>query len=226
MYFGILGVTRNEIPEIFSAFGSIESDELRSYKEYRTQNLVLHEFDRLTLAEASGDPYDSLRNLHLKLKAAPSYSPHGVIQDAADAHLAGLMLTIIQQATRLPRRELSQALTLATQQNLLDRFIDAQGIALLRQFMQQHPGVFDSARLAGGRIQQWIRHFEATGIIRLNAASDTIELVQAVALPSDVQVTGASAQVAVVLIQAANQTFAEMDSVDQKSAATPAAKQG
>ncbi|WP_435336205.1 hypothetical protein, partial [Klebsiella pneumoniae] len=97
------------------------------------------------------------------VQAAPSYSAHGVIRDDADAYLAGLMLTIIQRAPRLPRRALTQALTLASQPDLQATYVDAKGAALLSSFAQSHPGVFDSARLAGDRIHQWLRHFESTG---------------------------------------------------------------
>jgi hypothetical protein len=234
----LFGLTREEMQYLLEprdvlgpdctaeTFAALRRAEEREYGEYRTKRLILREFDRMDLAEANGEPYVSLLSQPHGVQAAPSYSAHGVIRDDADAHLAGLMLTMIQQATRLPRRELSQALTLAAQPDLQDRFIDAQGVALLRQFMQQHPGVFDSTRLAGGRIQQWVRHFESTGVIRLNAANDTFERVEATALPNDVRVTDATEQVATLLIQSANQAFAGMTSVDQDLAATPAAKQG
>jgi len=207
-------------------FRVLKDKEKREFGEYRTQRLVLREFDRMALAQANGDAYISLLNPPPGVQVAPIYSTHGVLRDEADAHLAGLMLTMIQQARRLPRRELTQALTLACQPDLQASFIDTKSVALLRLFMRQHPGVFDDGRLAGGRLQQWVRHFESTGVIRLDAANDTFELVQASALPNDVRVTDTTEQVATLLIQSATLAFTGMASIGGDLAATPAAKQG
>lgn len=234
----LFGLTREEMTYLLEprdvlgldctaeTFSALRRAEEREYGEYRTKRLILREFDRMDLAEASGEPYDSLLSQPHGMQAALGYSAHGVIRDEAEAHLAGLMLTIIQQSGRMPRRELTQALTLAGRPDLQERFVDAQGAALLRAFEQSHPGVFDSTRLTGDRIHQWTRHFEATGAVRLHAANDLVERVQTVALPAYALVTAETAPVATVLVQAATQAFAGMTAADEgTSATTPPMKQ-
>ncbi|MCI1016447.1 N-6 DNA methylase [Herbaspirillum sp. C7C2] len=234
----LFGLTREEVQYLLEprdvlgpdctaeTFAALRRAEEREHGEYRTKRLVLREFDRMDLAEASGEPYGALLSPLPGAQATRSYSAHGVIRDEADAHLAGLLLTIIQQAGRMPRRELTQALTLAGRADLQGRFVDTQGVARLRAFEQTHPGVFDSARLPGDRMHQWTRHFEATGVIRLHAATDLIERIQTVALPAYALVTAETAPVATVLVQAATRAFAGMTAADEGTAATaPSIKQ-
>lgn len=226
MYLHMADATREEIRQIFSAFRSIEADELSRHMEFRTLELVLREFDRLSLAKANGESYNSVIEQPPVMQAGSSYSTHGVIRDEADAHLAGLILTIIQQAGQIPRRKLTQALTLAARPDLQGSFVNTQGLPLLRAFEQSHPGVFDSARLTGDRMHQWTRHFEALGVLRLHAANDLIELNQTVDLPAYTRVTADTAPVAAVLAQAAAQAFAAMTEADQGiSTTTPSMKQ-
>jgi hypothetical protein len=206
-------------------FRVLKNREMKAFGEYRTRNLVIREFDRMALAEANGDAYASLLNPPPGVQAAPSYSAHGVIRDEADSHLAGLMLAIIQQDPKLPRRVLTQALTLASRPDLQARFVDAADAALLHSFAQAHLGVFDSSRVTGDRIHQWVRHFESSGVIRLDAASDSVERVQSVALPAYAQVTDETVQVATQLVRAATQAFAGLAAVVDDLAATPSQKQ-
>ncbi|MCP4016806.1 MAG: N-6 DNA methylase [Delftia sp.] len=196
-------------------FRVLKNREMKEFGEYRTRSLVMREFNRMALAMANGEAYVSLLTPPPGVQAAPSYSAHGVIRDDADAYLAGLMLTIIQRAPRLPRRALTQALTLASQPDLQATYVDAKGAALLSSFAQSHPGVFDSARLAGDRIHQWLRHFESTGVIRMDAASDSVERMPSVAWPAEALVAAESEQVAPLLVQAATQAFAGMASTEE-----------
>jgi len=203
-------------------FRVLKNRELKEFDYYRTQTLVMREFNRMALADERGELYVSLLNPPPGVQAAPSYSTHGVIRDEADAHLAGLVLTIIEQAGRMPRRALTQALTLAGQPELQQRFVDEQGAALLRAFERSHPGVFDGPRLTGHRLQQWLRHFENIGVVR---AGDPVERISTAALPGSVQVSAEAAQVAQVLAKAATQAFAGMASAEEELVATPSMKQ-
>lgn len=47
MYMHIVRVPRAEAQQLFTAFGSIQADELSKHKEYRTQRLVLEAWDKL-----------------------------------------------------------------------------------------------------------------------------------------------------------------------------------
>lgn len=235
-YARLYGLTRDELRYILDptdvlgedypseTFRVLKNRELKEFGEYRTQQLVIREFDRMALAEANGEAYVSLLDPPPGQQAAPRYSAHGIIRDAADAHLAGLLLTIIRQAQRLPRRDLTQALNLASQPDLWDRLVDQPGVALLRSFAQAHPGVFDSGRLAGARIQQWLRHFESSGVTRLDAGADAIEAVPTAAMPGDALLDAQTTQVAAVLLRAAAAAFAAMAPADAAQAAAPAVK--
>jgi hypothetical protein len=237
-YARLYGLTRDELRYILDpvevlgedypseTFRVLKNREMKEFNEYRTQRLVLREFDRMALAEANDEPYISLLHPPPGVQVTPSYTTLGVIRDDADAHLAGLMLTIIQQAGRIPRRELTQALTLAARPELQSSFLNTQGLSLIRAFEQSHPGVFDSSRLAGGRMHQWTRHFETLGVIRLHATNDLVEHIQTVDLPAYALVTADTVPVAAVLAQAAAQALAVMTEADQgTSTITPSIKQ-
>jgi hypothetical protein len=206
-------------------FRVLKNREMKEFGEYRSQRLVLREFRRMALADANGQPYTSLLNPPPGVQALPSYSAHGVIQDETDAHLAGLLLTLIEQGQRFPRRVLNDVFVLAGQTDLHERLLDAQGLALLRSFMLSHTGIFDSARVAGNRVHAWLRHFETRGVIRLISAGDLVERVVTVPLPAEVRVSAQTAPVATLLASAAKQAFAALAPTADTQAATPSMKQ-
>jgi len=189
-------------------FRVLKNNEIKAFGEYRTQRLVLREFDRMALAEASGEPYVSLLIPPPGQQAQPVYSPHGIIRDEIDARLAGLLLTMIRQAGRVPRRYLNDALTMASQPALVASFINAEGAATIAAFGQRHVSVFDATRLADGRLQAWLRHFESIGLIRMESQGDQLAAVLAPAAPSHLIVDEEGAPVAMLLLQAARQASA------------------
>ncbi|WP_343622907.1 Eco57I restriction-modification methylase domain-containing protein [Roseateles puraquae] len=206
-------------------FRVLKNREMKDFGEYRTQRLVLREFRRMAIADANGQPYTSLLNPPPGAQALPSYSAHGVIQDETDAYLAGLLLTLIEQGQRMPRRELNDVFVLAGQTDLHERLLDVQGLALLRSFMLSHTGIFDSARVAGNRVHAWLRHFETRGVIRLISAGDLVERVVSVPLPAEIRVSAQTAPVATLLASAAKQAFAALAPTADTQAATPSMKQ-
>ncbi|KGM41019.1 restriction endonuclease [Aquabacterium sp. NJ1] len=206
-------------------FRVLKNREMKEFGEYRTQRLVLREFRRMAIADANGQPYTSLLNPPPGVHPLPSYSAHGVIQDETDAHLAGLLITLIEQGQRLPRRELNDVFVLAGQTELHERLLDAQGLGLLRSFMQSHTGIFDIERVAGNRVQERLRHFETRGVIRLISAGDLVERIVTVPLPAEVRVSAQTAPVATLLAAAAKQAFAAIAPTADTQAATPSMKQ-
>lgn len=206
-------------------FRVLKNREIKEFGEYRTQRLVLREFRRMALADETGQPYVSLLNPPPGVQATHSYSAHGVIQDEADAHLAGVLLTLIEQRQRLPRRELNDVFVLAGQTELHERLLDAEGLALVRSFMQSHVGVFEATRVVGDRLHQWLRHFEARGVIRMISAGDLVERIANVPLPAEVRVNAQTAPVTTLLASTAKQAFGALTSADEVLAATPSKKQ-
>ena len=205
-------------------FRVLKNKELKEFGEYRTQRLVLHAFDRMSLADANGEPYISLLNPPPGEQTAPSYSAHGIIRDDIDARLTGLLLTMIRQSERLPRRHLTDALTLASKPSSQNSLLDEQGISLLRSFEQSHPEILKEERLTGTRIQQWLRHFESTGLIRQETSDGLLVAVQDAAMPDYAIANEETERVATVLIQAATR-ISESTPLSEDHTSSPDAKQ-
>ena len=191
--------------------------------QYRTQQLVLREFDRMALAEANSEPYVSLLNPPPGERAQASYSAHGIVKDEIDAHLAGLLLTIIRLSGRLPRRDLTQAVTMASQPALLLSFADAQCAGLIDTFHQRHPGIFDAERRTGDRIHNWLRHFESTGLIRMESQTDELVATPGASMPSYALTDGETARVATALTLAVAQASMRV-ATDEKQATDASVK--
>ncbi|PKO40353.1 MAG: restriction endonuclease [Betaproteobacteria bacterium HGW-Betaproteobacteria-6] len=191
-------------------FRVLKNKELKEFGEYRTQNLVLREFDRMDLSEANGAPFISLLNPPPGERAQPSYSAHGVIKDEIDAYLTGLLLTMIRLSGRLPRRDLIQAVTMASQPALLLSFADAQSAGLIDNFQRRRPSIFDATRLTGDRVHNWLRHFESTGLIRMESQTDELIATPGASIPSYVLMDGETARVATALTLAVAQASARV----------------
>lgn len=233
-YARLYGLTRDEVRYILDpadvmgadypseTFRVLKERELREFGEYRTGNLVLREFDRMTLAEANGEPYSSLLNPPPGQQASPTYSSHGVIRDDLDASLVGLLLTMIRQHGRLPRRQLTDAVAIAMQPGVLSGLVDAQDAGLVAEFKNGHLGIFDASRLAGDRIQNWLRHFESVGVIRTD--STQLLAVQDAVLPGEVIVDETTTRVADILIRAAAQASVGAPASDGEESTDTSAK--
>jgi hypothetical protein len=214
-YFAHLyGLTRDELRYILDpadvlgadypseTFRVLKKSEESQFGEYRTQRLILREFDRMALAEENGEEYTSLLNPPPGEHAQPSYSSHGFIKDEIDARLVGVLLSMIRQQGRLPRRHLTDAITMAGQPALLRNFVDAQGVDLLNTFQQRHLGIFDAQRLTGAIVHIWLRHFESTGLIRMESQTDELVAVPDVLMPSFALADEETGRIAGILIQA------------------------
>lgn len=205
-------------------FRVLKDKELREFGEYRTRNLVLREFHRMTLAEARGEPYVSLLNPLPGQQVTPTYSSHGVIRNEVDARLAGLLLTMVRRHERLSRRQLTDALILAAQPTMLGATASAPDVDRVTGFQNKHQGIFDADRLSGVRIQSWLRHFESVGVIRTESQSAQILAVQGATLPCEVIVDEEAIGVAEILTRAAAQASAGVTSADRQEAASVPAK--
>jgi hypothetical protein len=130
---------------------------------------------------------------------------------------------MIRQHERLPRRQLTDAVAIAAQPSVLSGLLGAQDADSVAEFQNQHLGIFDASRLAGDRIQNWLRHYESAGVIR----TDTTQLlaVQGVALPGEVIVDESTARVADILTRAAAQAFVGTPAVDGEESTDTSAKQ-
>lgn len=197
-------------------FRVLKKSELREFGVYRTQRLVMREFDRMALAEANGEQFSSLLNPPPGEQAQPGYSSHGIVQDEADAHLVGLMLTMIRQLGRLPRRHLTDAMAMAGRSGSWPQHFDAQGVGAMNAFQLRGPGVFDAQRLNGARLQTWLRHFESAGVIRMESQTDVLVAVPSSVLPGYVLADEETTLVASLLTQAVSMAVANTATDEEK----------
>lgn len=232
-YARLYGLTRDELRYILDpadvlgsdypseTFRVLKNKEVREFGEYRTQRLVLREFDRMALAEESGESYSSLLVPPPAQHAQASYSSRGVIRDEIDAYLVGLILTMIRQEGRLPRRQLSDAITLMAQPTLLPSFLDAQDVERINAYQQRYLGIFDTHRLPATRIHYWLRHFETTGLIRVESQSDSLVALPNAAFPGEAKVDADTPHLARLLLGAADRIAANNISQDEQSNSVP-----
>lgn len=199
-------------------FRVLKNGEIRDFGEYRTQRLVMREFDRMALAEVSGEAYTSLLIPPPGEQAQPSYSSHGVIQDETDAHLAGLLLTMIRQPGKLLRRHLTDAIAMAALPASWPKFVDVVGVGVINVFLQRSPGIFDAQRLTGARIQTWLRHFESTGVIRMESQTGMLVAAPDAAMPSYAFADEETVRVASLFAQAVAQAAASTGTQEEQPA--------
>lgn len=214
-YARLYGLSRDELRYILDpsevmgedypseTFRVLKNNETKAFGEYRTRRLIMREFDRITLAEASGEAYVSLLVPPPGQQAQPTYSERGVIRDELDARLAGLLLTLIQQAGRLPRRQLYDASLIAARSELLLAYVGETNAKNVAAYQNQYAGIFESTRLAGDRIQDWIRYFEAAGLVRVE--SNQLVALKGQDIPAHLIVDTQAASVASILLTAVEQ---------------------
>lgn len=123
-YAKLYGLTRDELRYILDPAGVYGEDypsetfrvlkekEIRQYDEYRTGKLVMEFYDRLTLAEALGKPYESPLD-PVGVPRPDQYSPHAVLRHRGDGALAGLILAMVTRAGSISKGRLAEALGLA-----------------------------------------------------------------------------------------------------------------
>lgn len=214
-YARLYGLTRDELRYILDpadvmgedypseTFRVLKNNEIKAFDEYRTQSLIMREFDRMTLAEARGEAYSSLLVPPPGQHAQVTYSDHGVVRDEQDAQLAGLLLTLIQQAGSLSRRQLYDATLIAARSELLSAYVGAENTNAVVAYQNRYSGIFESTRVAGDRMQGFIRHFENSGLVRVSL--DQIVAVQGKGIPGHLIVDAQAISIASILLKAVEQ---------------------
>ncbi len=196
-------------------FRVLKKNELRDFGEYRTQTLVMREFNRMALAEGNGEPYVSLLQPPPGQHAPLTYSERGVFRDELDVRLAGLALALIQKVERLPRRQLMEVLNSTTQPKRLLANVGAENAQTLTEYLSGSDIPFESSRLADGRVHNWLRYLESAGLIRMEGQGDLLVAVAGQSIPgylsSDQQATDA----AVILLRAVAQAQVASEEIHQ-----------
>lgn len=181
-------------------FRVLKNSEMREFGEYRTGRLVLREFDRMALADASGETYQSLLVPPPGQQSSPQYSTIGVVRDENEARMAGLVLKLIQQAGTLPHQHLTFALAaLQNETPVTDTILPAM-IAQLSTYRQSY-----AAMLTGvpDRLQSVLRYFETSGAIRMQQQGTVMEAVLDARLPNGVTIEPGTEAIAAILLRIA-----------------------
>jgi hypothetical protein len=139
-------------------FRVLKNNEMRDFGEYRTRRLVLHEFDRMTLADAGAQPYESLLVPPPGQQAEPVYSSFGIPHSPGEARWLGVLLAALRQAGSLPRTE----------------------VDILFALMKHETSAIETG------LSLALRFFEHEGAICFKNGHDTIEAIPDSPLPDGV----------------------------------------
>lgn len=231
-YARLYGITRDELRYILDpsdlmgadypseTFSVLKRSELKEFHEYRTARLVLREFDRMALADATHEPYLSLLVPPPGQPSSSQYSAIGIIRDEDDARLAGLVLAIIRQAGALSRQSLTLALSAAHTSGATTVPLEKAELDQLVSYRQSHQDMLQPARLE--RMQLMLRFFEDAGAIRIEQQGAWIAVASDVLLPVGVSVEKDTEEVAGVLLRTARanlerQAADDLDTTSQAS---------
>jgi len=181
-----------------TTFPGLMANEIREFGEYRTQRLVLREFDRMTLAEANCEEYTSLLVPPPGQQADPTYASVGVFRDHEDAQLAGLIWAAIATGNA-SQAEIRGLLTLLTLQQALHIYLLPESQATAKQLFNKYQPLFTQERI--NHADTIISHFKRQAWVRTD--SKGIFTVSAHGVPDGIQVNGELTTLAEHLLVAA-----------------------
>lgn len=204
-------------------FRVLKNNEMREFGEYRTARLVLHEFDRMALADAAHEPYLSLLVPPPGQQSPPQYSSIGIIRDEDDARLAGLVLAIIRQAGALSRQSLTLALTAAHMSGATTAPLEQAELDQLAAYRQSHQSMLLPARFE--RTQLMLRFFEDAGAIRVEQQGAWIAAAVDVPLPVGVIVAQGTEEIAGILLRTARAILERQAADDLETTSQASSKQ-
>lgn len=232
-YASAYGLTRDELRYVLDpadvmgadypseTFRVLKNNEIREFGEYRTGRLVLREFDRMALANASGDAYQSLLVPPPGQQSSPEYSVIGTLRNQDDARMAGLVLAMVRHAGTLSRQQLGLALASLQQGNATSDARVAADASRIAAYRESNASALSSAT---DRLQEFLRFFETTGAIRMQQQGTVIEVVTGAPLPSGVLIDTETGLVAGLLLQIASTALERQASADQADSAPSSAK--
>jgi len=203
-------------------FRVLKKNEIKEFGEYRTARLVLREFDRMALADAAHELYQSLLVPPPGQQSSPQYSSIGIIRDEDDARLAGLVLAIIRQAGTLPRQSLTLALTAAHTSGATTVPLAQAELDQLAAYRQSHQAMLLPARLE--RMQLMLRFFEDAGAVRIEQQGAWIAAAPDEPLPAGVIVEQGTEEIAGILLRTACASLDRQAADDLGTVSQPSTK--
>ncbi|MDB5921033.1 MAG: restriction endonuclease [Massilia sp.] len=182
-------------------FRVLKNGEMREFGEYRTQRLVVREFDRMALADAAGTRYESLLVPPPGKQSQPVYSAIGVIRNEDEARLAGFLWMLVEQAGKLPRLNLSYILGAMKSGVWPMDGLTGQDTALLTAYSQTQP---QFRLFEADRALQLMRWFEKSGCVRVQQQGAVFEFVAESLRPPELKVEPDGPAVAHALLRMAH----------------------
>ncbi|MFU3249721.1 Eco57I restriction-modification methylase domain-containing protein [Pseudomonas paraeruginosa] len=107
MFLHIAGVSRAEVQQLFTGFGSIQASELGKYREYRTQRLVLDAWDALETQQLITVPATQPSRRKVPF---PIYAEGGTPASETEDWLVGLVCDVLLQAGSCDNNQLRRIL--------------------------------------------------------------------------------------------------------------------
>lgn len=223
-YAKLYGLTRDELRYILDpadvmgedypseTFRVLKKNEISQFGEYRTAKLVMHAFDRMTLAEEGQESYVSPLKPSPGHQVVHTYSPQGVIRDEEEARLAGLVMLLIREAGTLPRQQLNLSLTIMQNPANTRSISSVEDGKLIEIYRRDNGGMFEATRFE--RLQSFLRFFENTGAIRIEKNGEQISAVPSVTMPPGVITEESMAVIAGILLRVAHADLASQTSLD------------
>lgn len=196
-YAKLYGLTRDELRYILDpadvmgadypseTFRVLKNNEKKEFGEYRTQRLVLREFDRMTLAEANGEEYTSLLVPPPGQQPDPTYASVGIFRDHEDAQLAGLIWAAIATGNA-SQAEIRGLLTLLSLPQALDIYLSPESLATAKQLFNKYQPLFTQDRI--NHADTIISYFKRQTWVRTD--SKGIFTVSTHSVPDGIQVNG------------------------------------
>lgn len=203
-------------------FRVLKNSEMREFGDYRTRDLVLREFDRMALAHASGETYQSLLVPPPGQQSSPQYSSIGIIRDENEARLAGLVQALIRQAGSLPRQHLTFALAVLQNKMPATVAVPPAAVAQLSTYRQLHSATLSDLP---ERLQSVLRFFETSGAVRIQQQGTLIESIADALLPTGVIVESDAEAIAGILLSIARAGLEQQAAEAPGTASQPATKQ-
>ena len=202
-------------------FRVLKNSEMRQFNEYRTRDLVLREFDRMALADAAGEAYQSLLVPPPGQQTSPQYSPIGVIRDENEARLTGLVLALIRQAGTLPRQHLTFALEALQNEVQANVSLSPSEAAQLSAYRQSHSVILPDYP---DRLQSVLRFFETSGVVGIRQQGTLIVANTDAPMPSGVIIEQDAEAIAGILLRVARTGLERQQAEAPGAASHPATK--
>lgn len=210
IYLQLAEVTQAEAALLFDSFSSIQGEETRQHGEFRTAELVRSALARMNLANYSlgANQSQASTNGH---QTPAQYSPIGVMRDEDDARLAGLVMILVRQASKLPRENLTLALAIAQMPSVSASVLQVDEVVRLVTYCKSHEASFLPDRLS--RVQLMLRFFEDAGAIRIEQQGTRIVAVPDAPVLAGLIIESGTEEIAGVLLRAAHVSL-ERQAVD------------